>query len=62
LAEAYGHFGVRAKDEASFNAALDQGMAKIADGRCALVEAQIDMDEQVLPMVPGGKAVDEQIV
>jgi acetolactate synthase-1/2/3 large subunit len=62
LAEAYGVLGRRAGDEASFAAALDDSLAEIRAGRPALVEALIDTDERVLPMVPGGKPVDEQIL
>jgi acetolactate synthase-1/2/3 large subunit len=62
LAEAYGVFGRRAGDEASFAAALEDSLAEIRAGRPALVEALIDTDERVLPMVPGGKPVDEQII
>ncbi len=62
LADAYGLSGFRADDETSFDRALDQAMASVAAGKAALVEAIIDSDEQVLPMVPGGKAIDEQIL
>jgi acetolactate synthase-1/2/3 large subunit len=62
LAEAYGLSGFRATDEGSFVAALDAAAAVIAGGKAALIEAVIDSDEQVLPMVPGGKAIDEQIL
>jgi acetolactate synthase-1/2/3 large subunit len=62
LAEAYGLSGFRARDDASFSRALDGALAVIASGKAAVVEALIDSDEQVLPMVPGGKAVDEMIL
>ena len=62
LAEAYGLSGFRACTEKTFRAALDGGLKKMAAGEPALVEAVIDRDEWVLPMVPGGKPVDEQIV
>jgi acetolactate synthase-1/2/3 large subunit len=62
LAEAYGVFGRRAGDEAAFIRALDEAMSQIAAGRPALIEAVIDTDERVLPMVPGGRPVDEQIL
>ncbi|MDR1908474.1 MAG: acetolactate synthase large subunit [Spirochaetaceae bacterium] len=62
LAEAYGLRGFRAEDEPSFTAALESALADIAAGKPALIEAIIDQDEMVLPMVPGGKPVDEQIV
>jgi acetolactate synthase-1/2/3 large subunit len=62
LADAYGLAGYRATDEASFAAALEKALAVVAKGGPALIEAVIDSDEQVLPMVPGGKAIDEQIL
>ncbi len=62
LAEAYSAHGYRAEDEKSFVAALEKALKNISDGHTALIEAIIDMDEQVLPMVPGGKAIDEQIL
>jgi acetolactate synthase-1/2/3 large subunit len=62
LADAYGLPGFRATDDASFSRALDSALAAVAVGKTAVVEALIDSDEQVLPMVPGGKAVDEMII
>jgi acetolactate synthase-1/2/3 large subunit len=62
LAEAYGLSGYSAGDEPSFLAALDAAMADLARGQPALIDAHIDSDEKVLPMVPGGKAIDEQIL
>ncbi|SLM14019.1 acetolactate synthase III, large subunit [uncultured spirochete] len=62
LAEAYGAAGFRADSKVGFLAALDEAMAHIAEGRPAVIDALIDQDEQVLPMVPGGKAIDEQIM
>jgi acetolactate synthase-1/2/3 large subunit len=62
LAEAYGVSGRRAGDEASFVSALEKSFQAIHSGSPALVEALIDTDERVLPMVPGGKPVDEQIM
>ncbi len=62
LADAYGLPGYRAKDEASFLSSLDKALKDIGAGKTALIEALIDMDEQVLPMVPGGKPIDEQIL
>jgi acetolactate synthase-1/2/3 large subunit len=61
LADAYGQAGFRVEDEKGFLQALDGATAILAEGRSVLIEARIDMDEQVLPMVPGGKAIDEQI-
>ncbi|MDR2534602.1 MAG: biosynthetic-type acetolactate synthase large subunit [Treponema sp.] len=62
LAQAYGLAGYQAKDEASFITALDKAAQELAQGRSAVIEALIDRDEQVLPMVPGGMPVDEQIL
>jgi acetolactate synthase-1/2/3 large subunit len=62
LAEAYGLAGFRAHDEGSFVRALGEAGAELAAGRAALIEAVIDKDERVLPMVPGGHAIDEQII
>jgi acetolactate synthase-1/2/3 large subunit len=60
LADAYGVSGFRAKDETSFRAALAAARKVTEGGRPAFIEAFIDMDQQVLPMVPTGKAIDEQ--
>ncbi|AEF86203.1 acetolactate synthase, large subunit, biosynthetic type [Treponema primitia ZAS-2] len=62
LAEAYGLKGYRAENEKTFIEALDNAMKDIASGLTALIDAQINRDEQVLPMVPGGKPIDEQIL
>ncbi|MCL2127381.1 MAG: biosynthetic-type acetolactate synthase large subunit [Treponema sp.] len=62
LAEAYGVPAFRAADEASFLEALKACIAHNAAGRSALIEAITDKDERVLPMVPGGKAIDDQIM
>jgi acetolactate synthase-1/2/3 large subunit len=62
LAEAYGVPACRADDEASFQSALKNSIKVLASGKPALIEAIIDKDERVLPMVPGGKPIDEQIM
>jgi acetolactate synthase-1/2/3 large subunit len=62
LAEAYGAAGYRAADKDSFTAALTAALLDIAGGKTALIDAQIDSNEVVLPMVPGGKPIDEQIM
>jgi acetolactate synthase-1/2/3 large subunit len=62
LADAYGIPGLRAAGETAFKAALDEAMKIIAGGRAAIVEAILDRNEVVLPMVPGGKPLDEQIL
>jgi acetolactate synthase-1/2/3 large subunit len=53
LAEAYGVSACRAADEASFLDALNKSVTHNAAGKPALIEAVIDKDERVLPMVPG---------
>jgi acetolactate synthase-1/2/3 large subunit len=62
LAEAYGIRGWRACDKAAFDEALKAANAELAAGKSALIEAVIDKDEMVMPMVPGGKPLEEQIV
>ena len=62
LAEAYDVPACRISDEPSFIDALKKSMAHNKAGRPALIEAVIDRDERVLPMVPGGKPIDEQIM
>ena len=62
LAAAYGVPGFRADTPQDFCEALARAAACLEEGRAALVEARIDTNEMVLPMVPGGKPVDEQIL
>ena len=62
LSDAYGVAGFRASDGASFLKALDAAAAELSEGRSALIDAIIDKDENVLPMVPSGKPIDEQIL
>ncbi|MDR3247496.1 MAG: acetolactate synthase large subunit [Treponema sp.] len=62
LAEAYGLSGWRAGTEKAFTEALKAALKELSAGRPALIEANIDKDERVLPMVPGGKPIDEQIL
>ncbi|MDR0561937.1 MAG: biosynthetic-type acetolactate synthase large subunit [Spirochaetaceae bacterium] len=62
LAGAYELEGYRARDEESFIAALDKAVSELAAGRAAVIDAFIDRDERVLPMVPGGMPVDKQIL
>jgi acetolactate synthase-1/2/3 large subunit len=62
LAEAYGVPAYRTDSRASLKEALDRAFADLNKGRPALVEAVIDRDERVLPMVPGGTPIDEQIM
>ena len=62
LADAYGVAAFRAANEAAFSSALEKSLAVLASGKPALIETVIDKDERVLPMVPGGKPIDEQIM
>ncbi|MDR1363986.1 MAG: biosynthetic-type acetolactate synthase large subunit [Spirochaetaceae bacterium] len=62
LAEAYSVPAYRAVDEKSFMNALDAALSDNANGVTTLIDAIIDIDEMVLPMVPGGKPVDEQLM
>ncbi|MDR1840096.1 MAG: biosynthetic-type acetolactate synthase large subunit [Treponema sp.] len=62
LAAAYDVRGFRVTDKDSFLQALNEGLNLLACGKPVLIEAVIDKDERVIPMVPGGKPVDEQIM
>ncbi|MCL2067504.1 MAG: biosynthetic-type acetolactate synthase large subunit [Treponema sp.] len=62
LAAAYGVPGFRAKNESEFFDALKNSLNVLAKGKPALIEAIIDKDERVVPMVPGGRPIDEQIM
>jgi acetolactate synthase-1/2/3 large subunit len=62
LADAYGLRGYLAENQKTFVSALDLAMKDIAAGLPALIDARINPDEKVLPMVPGGKPIDEQIL
>ncbi|MBP3709088.1 MAG: acetolactate synthase large subunit [Treponema sp.] len=55
LAESYGIAGFRAKSKDAFVQAFD---AALASGKAAVIDAVIDTDEMVLPMIPPGKSVD----
>lgn len=55
LADAYGVAGVRVTSEAEFKKAFD---AALVSGKPAVIDAAIDKDEMVLPMIPPGKSVD----
>jgi acetolactate synthase-1/2/3 large subunit len=62
LAEAYGVRGCRVEDRRGFSAALARAAEELAAGRTTLIDVIIDKDEKVLPMVPSGKPIDEQIM
>lgn len=56
LADAFGAKGLRAWDEASFAAALDEALS--TDGP-VIIDALIDMNERVLPMIPPGQSFEQ---
>ena len=62
LAASYGVPAFRAASEDEYKKALASALEKIAKGKPAFIEAIVDKNEMVLPMVPGGRPVDEQIV
>ena len=62
LSDAYGMAGFRANDGDSFREALHAACGELLKGRSALIEAIINKDENVLPMVPSGRPIDEQIL
>jgi acetolactate synthase-1/2/3 large subunit len=62
LAAAYGVPDFRAGTCGEFRAAAAAAWKLVDGGGAALIEARIDIDELVLPMVPGGRPVDEQIL
>jgi acetolactate synthase-1/2/3 large subunit len=62
LADAYGLKGYTAANEAEFKEALAKGLADNSIGQTAIINAIIDKDENVLPLVPGGRTIDEQIL
>ncbi|WP_428768837.1 biosynthetic-type acetolactate synthase large subunit [Treponema sp. HNW] len=65
LAEAYNIKAFRAHDEAEFASAFDKALelALYAEKRePVLIDSYIDIDENVLPMVPAGKAIDDTLL
>jgi acetolactate synthase-1/2/3 large subunit len=62
LADAYGVVGFRAETEAEFLNVLEKACTELRKSKPALIEAVIDRDEKVLPMVPGGKPIHEQLL
>lgn len=59
LADAYGIRSFRAKNEAEFTAAFD---AAISERTPALIDAYMNIDEMVLPMVPAGKSIEDTLL
>jgi acetolactate synthase-1/2/3 large subunit len=62
LTDAYGLPAYRAGDRFSFLEALNSAAKDLSAGRAAVIDALIDRDEKVLPMVPSGRPIDEQIL
>jgi acetolactate synthase-1/2/3 large subunit len=71
LADAYGAAGFKADTEEEFSKALDAAIEKMAGTgsagsaascQTAVIDARINENDMVLPMVPGGKPIDEQIL
>ena len=59
LASAYGIKGYKASTAEEFANVFDEAFKS---GKAAVIDAKVDRDEMVLPMVPGGKAIYEQIM
>ncbi len=59
LADAYGIQGFKANNEEEFEKVFAQAFNS---GKAAIIDAKVDIDVPVLPMVPGGKAIYEQIM
>lgn len=55
LAKAYGIQGYHATSEDEFKKAFDEALKS---GRPAIIDAEINNDEMVLPMIPPGKPID----
>lgn len=59
LAEAYGIAGFRAENEKEFSQVFEKAFKS---KKAAVIDAKVDIDELILPMVPGGKAIYDQIM
>ncbi len=59
LAAAYGIDGYRAKNAKEFAEVFSKAFKS---KKAAVIDAKVDIDELVLPMVPGGKAIYDQIM
>jgi len=59
LADAYGIKGYRAQTEAEFKKVFAEAFAS---GKAAVIDAHVDKDEMILPMVPGGSPIDKQVM
>ena len=59
LAEAFGALGFRATTVEELDSALKQALAS---GRPCIIDAVIDRDEKVLPMIPPGGSIDDIVM
>lgn len=59
LADAYGIRAWRPRDLAGLGAALDEALAS---GKPGLIDCAVGIDEDVLPIVPPGRPIEEQIM
>ncbi len=59
LAQAFGANGYRATTLEQFQKALEDAFAS---GKPCVIDAVVDRDEKVLPMIPAGKTIDEIIM
>ncbi|MBD5406804.1 MAG: biosynthetic-type acetolactate synthase large subunit [Treponema sp.] len=59
LADAYGIKGYRATNAKEFEKAFEDAFKS---GKAAIIDAHVDKDEMVLPMVPGGKPIYNMIL
>ncbi len=59
LAESYGIRGYRCANEEEFKRAFDDA---VSQKKAAVIDCTIRLNEMVLPMVPGGKPIDEPIM
>lgn len=59
LADAYGIKGYRATNSKEFEKVFDEAFKS---GKAAIIDARVDKDEMVLPMVPGGKPIYSMIM
>jgi len=62
LAQAYDVPAFRVTEKEAFLDALGKGINFLAEKKPVLIEVIIDKDERVVPIVPSGKPLDEQIM
>ena len=61
LAKAFGAEGCLAETPVEFKRALTEAFARAKDGKTTVIDARIDQDEMVLPMLPPGGAISDII-